>query len=904
MNYNEPDKKCSARYQDSRVSNEKISPPSNKRSMPLQEKDQHLKSGKPNKQSDSGQQVDINRKFDSENSFQQLSTGKHQKPWPSRKVTGLEEVVKNMASVPCYLQRLEKGDNVQEKALNFGVLDWGSLEKWTYLQKQVANRRGGNSPSSSNASSSPFSTVGSSSRSTRSDDSPLAQRKQSPTLDVQRNYPDEARRTKLTKEQNLRQLLWVPDSGSAHTTMSASYNHENVKCIDSDMKGIHQNKSQDSDARSSPTSKHDNTSAATYDIEKTRIGESREAGNSQSCQQKSFSGNLRLGEHSLQEQCSVIEGMWDHLQESVHQGRMSCDFAVGSKGSSAQVDRSSFSGSFPIGGIPFTDECPVSRSCPLPSTTQSGKPVVDSSPVSGKHGKHYLLTDRPSGLSAVNMADRPGQNEVKVPTSLRRELSPHRLLRAGINRIRNSSLREGSSGHQMKQNSYSAREDDEAANTRGRRSPLRRMLDPLMKTNNRSQFSGLIASSSGHRSQDTSNSNKLPIRHELELAKGRCRSSDTSSNSSTSQVTESASPVQDEKHARSTRHALLKLAWKNGLPLYMFSSNDGDIFAATMGKRCISEKNAFECIYTLFSAHETKKKGGVWTGQGSKIKKQGLVYNVVGQMKVSPSKSTTVDSKSCSFVREFVLFGAQLVPTGQPVDSLLNSELAAIVVKVPGRTSESSIHDALQSTKCCNSSQTNLPEDSCSCCQVASLQDERNPENLSLSSIVAILPSAVHGSSTVGEPSPLMERWKSGGSCDCGGWDEGCMLTVLTDKAKETTSGSVQSSASDGIHRLELFNQGDARAKEHVFTMVASKEGGYTVEFGPSIAMLQAFAICIATLHSRTQTSLARLHYSVEARSLHANSLADNTRTAAKKARGGSTNCVPDHPPLSPIRIT
>ncbi|KAF9594392.1 hypothetical protein IFM89_030994 [Coptis chinensis] len=50
----------------------------------------------------------------------------------------------------------------------------------------------------------------------------------------------------------------------------------------------------------------------------------------------------------------------------------------------------------------------------------------------------------------------------------------------------------------------------------------------------------------------------------------------------------------------------------------------------------------------------------------------------------------------------------------------------------------------------------------------------------SLSSILAVLPSGVHGLSPTGLPSPLLDRWRSGGSCDCGGWDLGCQLRVLS----------------------------------------------------------------------------------------------------------------------------
>jgi hypothetical protein len=44
-----------------------------------------------------------------------------------------------------------------------------------------------------------------------------------------------------------------------------------------------------------------------------------------------------------------------------------------------------------------------------------------------------------------------------------------------------------------------------------------------------------------------------------------------------------------------------------------------------------------------------------------------------------------------------------------------------------------------------------------------------------------VIPGGIHGGPKTrdGGTSSLIDRWKSGGCCDCGGWDEGCPLTVF-----------------------------------------------------------------------------------------------------------------------------
>lgn len=51
-------------------------------------------------------------------------------------------------------------------------------------------------------------------------------------------------------------------------------------------------------------------------------------------------------------------------------------------------------------------------------------------------------------------------------------------------------------------------------------------------------------------------------------------------------------------------------------------------------------------------------------------------------------------------------------------------------------------------------------------------------------SMDVLIPAGLHGGPRTrnGGPSSLIERWSSGGCCDCGGWDLGCPLTLLKNR--------------------------------------------------------------------------------------------------------------------------
>lgn len=79
--------------------------------------------------------------------------------------------------------------------------------------------------------------------------------------------------------------------------------------------------------------------------------------------------------------------------------------------------------------------------------------------------------------------------------------------------------------------------------------------------------------------------------------------------------------------------------------------------------------------------------------------------------------------------------------------------------------------------------------------------------------------------------------------------------------------------------------------------MVSFKEGLYTVEFQESIALLQAFVISIAILHSRSLTK-----HQAEVNGLQEPVVADLGNKASAQSKGGvQTSYVPNYPPLSPV---
>ncbi|XP_038988585.1 uncharacterized protein LOC103715499 [Phoenix dactylifera] len=807
----------------------------------------------------------------------------YQNPWPNRNGAGAEELVKHMSKVPRYLQCTGRGDNIQEKALNFGVLDWGLLEEWTYHKKRVADGSGEKFSCNSNESSS-FSEFGSSIHSHLSTGSSIPGSKQTASRDGHQNPSVMGSLTRLMEKRSSADVMDFQDSRISAIKFSTGhdqhldadcgpsancmgYKHLKDKRENSGSKATSRNMSLPLDSSTScSTSKYADALAFTHSAVEAEDGRSKKTEEMQ---------YLTLLQNK--------ECMWDHFKQSG-----SCEMY--------------FSGSFPE-DVRTTYQSPrVPCSCPLTDEPHLASSILQENKVSiikpeGGTGKHDQFTGSSSEQFQVNTVDKSGQGEVKAAAATGRKL-PNHLSVAGPTLMSRSSG-EGSSVRRSKSIACPDKSDGDkaTANNRGGYSPLKRILDPILKPKHHMYFSGPIAASPVRNSHELSDNDKPLMREELASPHGPCNSSDTginftwqprgNLNLSSQMPNSSRGSLLDEGQHASTQ-AFLQLAWKNGLPLFMFSSSDGDILAATVSKRSPSNKDNCEC-YTIFSVHEVKKKNRVWINAGSKSKNHGLLSHVIGKLKVSPSMLPNHDSKSHSVLREVVLFGAELAPTShESVGSLFSSELAAIITVDPQEMPESSSVHLIRCSKCKHSSPRNSAERVCYFCPERGLQVDNNNDTSSLSTVIAILPSGVHGLPDKGEPSPLIQRWKSGGACDCGGWDEGCMLTILTNNQEKRSSGLVQASCpTDDTHQFELFIKGGSRESKHAFRMVSFKEGLYAVDFRSSIALLQAFAICLALLHGKKPTA-------VEAQSLQ-------ERIFSEDAGKAPASYVPNHPPVSPV---
>ncbi|EPS58844.1 hypothetical protein M569_15973 [Genlisea aurea] len=114
-------------------------------------------------------------------------------------------------------------------------------------------------------------------------------------------------------------------------------------------------------------------------------------------------------------------------------------------------------------------------------------------------------------------------------------------------------------------------------------------------------------------------------------------------------------------------------------------------------------------------------------------------------------------------------------------------------------------------------------------------------ESSSSTTMNVLIPAGVHGGTTmrrsgVRGPSSLIERWNSGGVCDCGGWDVGCPLTVLETPSAECLP-------------IDLFTQG-SRGDSPAFSMANVCDAAtYSIHFRPTLSYLQCFAIAAAVFH-------------------------------------------------------
>jgi len=270
---------------------------------------------------------------------------------------------------------------------------------------------------------------------------------------------------------------------------------------------------------------------------------------------------------------------------------------------------------------------------------------------------------------------------------------------------------------------------------------------------------------------------------------------------------------------------MLQCTWKQGVPSFVFSADDQkEVYVAKLSKVDTTHDEDLDYVYLFHLNNKERQKGRefhdnnlqlvgkmnvstcltlcsensrvmetrfilfgdgkicekeIFTSSHSHVKNKSIAKKASRVLRTGPSpihrtlsrftrsktirESSALDQQSCG-LDETNLLASNVPP---------NFELAAIVVKdhLPSKKSVDKVGGwGMKFLNKCGGNQTTLSSESCnrSC-------------GASLTSTSIIIPAGLHGGPRTRHngPSSLIDRWKSGGCCDCGGWDEGCPLTVL-----------------------------------------------------------------------------------------------------------------------------
>ncbi|XP_068640876.1 uncharacterized protein [Aristolochia californica] len=392
--------------------------------------------------------------------------------------------------------------------------------------------------------------------------------------------------------------------------------------------------------------------------------------------------------------------------------------------------------------------------------------------------------------------------------------------------------------------------------TKGRFSPFKKTLDPIKKS--KSQRSSAVSStklgggSSNHGSSKIRRSRTLckSLLHDFSKTAPMTEGDGYSVNKNPSSVTH-ASPVH--------LHGVLKVDHNHGVPVFEFSvKNPEDVFSA---KTWRTDK-ACNWVYTFHSYNRKNCDNNGW-----RAKDKHRQCSMVGQMQVSCylcSEIRNGESLDNSTVTEFVLYdvgqarksiscqegqnGYNCGPNGStlhpwvPTDLHPHLEVAAIVTQTPFVSR--------------HISKRKIGDEGDAGVNAEKPADFPTTAQRSPSKVKVVTPVGTHGLGSTDEcgPSPLLDRWRSGGGCDCGGWDMGCPLVVFDNPFVENV---MDCPILESQQPLELFLQG-AKEKIPALVITVIAEGHYSVDFHAQLSSLQAFSICVALLHSQEVSTAIR----------------------------------------------
>lgn len=195
-----------------------------------------------------------------------------------------------------------------------------------------------------------------------------------------------------------------------------------------------------------------------------------------------------------------------------------------------------------------------------------------------------------------------------------------------------------------------------------------------------------------------------------------------------------------------------------------------------------------ETEFVLFEASEDHSKQ-THTSSSSAVKSKGLSKKVAEMFKPSHSfkdKSTRKTNELCfrydellqePILSELCNSDSLVSKNFREYDFRPNLELAAIVVKDYQSNSQKRPAEGGWGLKFLETIRLGKADTSLESSSTLKTCNKRQSDR----NMNVIIPAGMHGgpNDSNGGPSCLTERWKSGGYCECGGWDIGCPLTVL-----------------------------------------------------------------------------------------------------------------------------
>ncbi|XVE76473.1 hypothetical protein DITRI_Ditri12bG0176100 [Diplodiscus trichospermus] len=811
------------------------------------------------------------------------------------KPTKEDELIRYMSNLPGYLQRVDNGENLQEKALNVGVLDWARLEKWKHHRKPIPTLKGNDVSSASSISSLKTNTKTSALSSAVPKDASANKSKEHSTCSsVSSSLKDGLPRGAKLSTQKIRHFQDIETASKStldqQKKTSKTYNsfgktYSDLIIEKEKKREIHQKITSEMGNMPSNMRNHGlsplpkETANVCNGGTKNRVDQREEiVVNEKDLDQKNMSDAKVSSSKSRNYAVSLgsRKTLSDESEKTKKKETQESEidlahrYSTGERknivlllpksarnsffeeprelldGTLNEANWDSFSYDF-LRKVRYGElSSEVPNSCPLPCgvemNSETDMMAKDLEPSSNAfHGsacsnntENIRSQDNCSAKSKIKSQDADvealkilEEEMAELATRKSRMSPPNRRFSFSLSRMsRSFSFKESSAVPQLSSTYVSVKsgpvrsdscgfsddvnKEKVKGHNRTRSSPLRRMLDPLLKSKGLNSF----------RFSETVQPSKL------------------SSNSSTARPANANEFVQEEKVESSMIQALLQVTVKNGLPLFSFVVDNGNnMLATSMKSITASAKGGSDQNFIFSSVSEIKKKNGSWISQGNKEKNHGYIYNIIGQMKISDSHIsdfTAEDFCNQYLVKESVLFGVEQRQADQASAKFTpNTELAAVVFKMPAESTDIR-------------------------------QGDKETTKKGFNGTTVILPGGVHSLPIKGVPSPLIDRWKSGGVCDCGGWDVGCKLRILSNQNSRCCKISRTCQACLNANRLELYARGEPEENMPIFTLVPHKSGIYAIEFSSSITALQAFFFSVTVISCQKSSDLPEFCYPPE----------------------------------------